>query len=508
MLRFLPLAAVLLAGALLYAPVLGFDYTYYDDHALLVGLRGWFRDPTSLARALVEDVFARLAPISAGQFYRPLLLVSFVADTLVGDGRVSFYHATSLLLHLAATGALFALLRDLGHGPGLAAWLALLFCVHPIAVPVVAWLPCRNDSLLALFAIATLLAMRALVRGRRAALVPAVWAGLAAVLLTKESGLALVALLPLVAVAERRPRELLSRPLLVCALGALLLTLAWVALRRLVLEAFPVGASRAFGNLPMLIVYVGKSLFPVQLSVYPDPADASLVPGLAAIALLGLAAACARRRLLGWAGFGLAWYAAFLAPTLLAPEATSGLEHRLYVPLVGLVVFVAEALPSRPPMRRAAALAAAIVAATWAHASWRRLPDYADGPTFWRRAVTDSPRAVRAWQILAFRSLTWERPADAERAARGWIELEPRSAAAHAVLGASLARQGRQADADAALLRVLAVDPRAVRYWEAQATERESAGDAAAARESRRLAEALRRASAPAPPAAAAPAFP
>jgi hypothetical protein len=41
----LPAAAVLLAGALLYAPALGFDYTYYDDHPLLVGLQAGFASP-------------------------------------------------------------------------------------------------------------------------------------------------------------------------------------------------------------------------------------------------------------------------------------------------------------------------------------------------------------------------------------------------------------------------------------------------------------------------------
>ena len=100
----------------------------------------------------------------------------------------------------------------------------------------------------------------------------------------------------------------------------------------------------------MLIVYLGKTFVPIQLSTYPSLEGSSLVPGLIVGAFLAVGLFWVRGQLLGRAGVGLLWYAAFLAPTLFSSPITSGLEHRLCVPLIGLLITAAEILPA--PIRR------------------------------------------------------------------------------------------------------------------------------------------------------------
>ena len=97
----------------------------------------YFTRLSNLFLTFGHDAFGLIGPEARGHFYRPMLLVSYIVDTLVGGGRPAVYHATNVLLHLAATAALFALLRTLGARRALASLLSLTFCVHPALVPAV-----------------------------------------------------------------------------------------------------------------------------------------------------------------------------------------------------------------------------------------------------------------------------------------------------------------------------------------------------------------------------------
>ncbi len=53
--------------------------------------------------------------------------------------------------------------------------------------------------------------------------------------------------------------------------------------------SFPDMIGNVFVQLPGVLVYIGKIVFPFQLSVYPDLAQSSLVPGIVALVLLAIA---------------------------------------------------------------------------------------------------------------------------------------------------------------------------------------------------------------------------
>lgn len=462
------LLGIAAVGVLVFGRAVGFDYILYDDQQLLVGQRAYLADPAHLVTTFVEDAFAPLGPRSAGVFYRPVLLVSYIADTLLGGGRPAVYHATNVLLHLAASALVFALLRRLGTARGLSGFLALAFCLHPALVSVPVWLPCRNESLLACFVALSVMSLLDFLRGRGMRGAAGVWLGFALALFTKETAVVLAGVLPLIGWFERRPEEGLSRRLALLALGCGAVLIAWLALRELALVEPRVSASGLGANLFMLVGYVGKSLLPIQLSGLPHARDVALAPGIASASAIVLAAAWAGRRLWGLAGIGLAWYAAFLAPTLLGHAETSGFEHRLYLPVIGLLIFAADLLPravARLPRAVPAVVAVAILLLL-AGLSARRIPDYADDLSFWASVTRSSPHAELGWETLAFRSLEHQRATDAEWAARRLLELDPDSPDGQLALGVALAKQGRFAGAESALRRSLEIDPAETDAWQ------------------------------------------
>jgi hypothetical protein len=141
-----------------------------------------------------------------------VLWLSYLVDARIGGTQSAVFHATNLLLHLAACSLAYVLLRRFGSGWRTALLLALVLCVHPALVSVVGWIPCRNDTLLAIFAMAAVLAVPFLERPRLAS-AAAVLASTALALFAKESGLALLPVLAALALCERGLARMRSRPL-------------------------------------------------------------------------------------------------------------------------------------------------------------------------------------------------------------------------------------------------------------------------------------------------------
>ena len=184
------LLVIAIGGAVL-ASCVGFDYVHYDDYEILTRLNAYLSDPRNLIATFSHDAFAYMGPETAGLFYRPVLVISFGLDTLIGGARPVAYHTTSLALHLLLAGLVFALLVRVSGAFKLSFFLALVFCLHPALVAVPAWIPARNDSLLAIFAILHAVFLVGFLKRGGGVLLFATLAALALALFNKESAVAL-----------------------------------------------------------------------------------------------------------------------------------------------------------------------------------------------------------------------------------------------------------------------------------------------------------------------------
>lgn len=488
------LAVLAVAIAALYGRVLGYDFVKYDDHELLVDHYGDLVKAENLAGVFGRDSFAVLGPEAHGVYYRPLLVASYGIDARIAGPRPALFHATNVALHLLATGFVYALLVTFGAGRRLATGLALIFACHPGSALVAAWIPCRNESMLAIACIASTLALVRFLRGGHPGALALCVAGYAMALFTKESGGALLAVLACAAVLERTGRTGEARALVRASLAAIAATLGWAALRHLALGRSPIGAARALDNLPGLIVYLGKMLFPIGLAVVPDPADTPLWPGLLAVAVLALAILAARDRLRGPAGLGLVWCAAFLLPSLTVPAQTWGLEHRVYLPLVGLLLFASQWAPParlRAPKWFGSALAVA-AAIGFAILTARRLPDFAAPIPYWESAARTAPHSAFAASRVAWRYYDAGRLADVPGAAARALALDGSRADMYLVRGLVYAKRRDFARAEPDLLRAVELDPNSAEGWANLARLQQRLGQEEASRESRRRARELR----------------
>lgn len=455
------------AAFLVHARSLRFGFTPLDDRLLILDRIAWLGDPSNVLAAFREGVFFG----KDQNFYRPLLTLSFMADTVLGGGAAFTYHLTNVLLHVVAVLLVFVVLQRLDARRMVAFALALLFAVHPAFVHAVAWLPGRNDSLLAIFALGAFLAFERwrVSRSLSFAVVHCVLLLLA--LLTKESAAVLV---PLVALrlwstrASNPQRGLQVRTVASLSAGWALAFISWYMLRRAYGGTsspmrLDTSALREFCT--ALVVLYGKLIAPISQSVVPVVANSSLVPGTVALASTLAIALRAGVRDSRVAIFGVAWFVAFLFLPTFAGSVGVVMpihhEHRLYLPAVGFLAALSQLRFERLGLTRRSTLAllAGLLTIVFAARTVARSAVYASPIAFAEDAVRTSPSLAVAFKMRAdvlLEEKQFERAiADSERA----LALRPGYGGALSNLGKAHSEAGRSAPAIDSYTRAIAAEP-------------------------------------------------
>ena len=167
----------------------------WDDTYFLTDMP-YLRDPALWWRSVLEPLFV------SGNYFRPLPLLSFVAEYRLAGLDAFAFHLTNLLLPAFNTTLVVVLARQVAHRTGPdseAVWKAagagLLFGLHPALIETVCWISDRFDLMMAGFLLAALLADSTMSSTRPRAATVCLLFLLA--LLCKETAVILFALLPL-----------------------------------------------------------------------------------------------------------------------------------------------------------------------------------------------------------------------------------------------------------------------------------------------------------------------
>jgi hypothetical protein len=490
---------VALVAIAAFARALGNGFTY-DEGLVLVGAQR-FLQSGAFGTLLGKSYFAA----SLEGTWRPFCTLTYMVDGMVWFHPATF-KADSLLWHLAAALLLMAFTRRLlpeTRRPW-AIVAGLVFVLHPITAETVDNASFREDSLVTVFTLATLI----LALDRRPALALVAYA---LGLLSKESAVmapALLALLRLGRFDRRIPRAFAApEPAAPRSFAG--------RLGRVAVELVPYGVVTAiylairFGPMNTPVAYArypggtfGDTLLglpaiwahDLRLLVWPWPLCADYTgyfrfgpqpwgPVLLALAIIaGYLALCALliRRGERVAALGLGWFLLTLLPVSnLLPMPIPAAERFLYLPLCGIAIAAAvavgrfsERLPAARARRRAgavviAALAALAVVLNLRHGDWR------DDQTLWQATVAVNPRSCGAQSAVGGSLLSLGmKSGDPETlrasAAREELALtlcsdesDPfRAAFIYTRLGAARALLDDRAGARAALERAAALHPR------------------------------------------------
>jgi tetratricopeptide (TPR) repeat protein len=398
--------------------------------------------------------------------WHPLTWMSLQLDWQLYGRKPLGFHVTNVLLHTANTVLLFLVLGTLTGAFGRSAVVAAFFAVHPLHVESVAWVAERKDVLSALFWMLTLWAYAAYaVRpgwGRYLLTLTQFALGLMAkpMLVTLPCVLLLLDYWPLRRLDKGQGG---IRPLLVSGLRLIGEKLPFFALAvacsvltlqaqediMQTLDFLPM--SYRLANVPVAyLTYIGKTFWPLHLTLYyPHPgASLSLGVALAAAGLLLVLTALtlwqARRR--PYLAVGWLWYLGTLVPVIgVVQVGRQALADRYtYIPLIGLFLLLVwgtyDLLGRRPLALRAAVVASAGLMAACLLLTWWQLPTWRNDVALWHHAMTVIPSGI-AHQGMA---KAFEKQGKIDQARREYLEAvrcDPNPLAYNNV-GVFLARHG------------------------------------------------------------------
>ncbi len=458
-----PYFIIFILGFALYGQTLFFDYSYFDDQSLILE-----NAPILSSFKNIDTVFTSDAFFSVNKYYyRPLLNFSFMVEMQVGGTLPFIYHLGNILIHILVVFLIFRLFIQLKFRTELAWFFSILFLVHPVLVQAVAWIPGRNDSLLALFVLAAFNVFLAFKEKPRLLYYLAYLGFFILALFTKETA----AILPIIVIfyftfVERKQISKTDKWLII--FGSLAVGIIWYIFRRLALGSDPVTLEiliiSIYNNLPAFLVSLGKAFLPLNLSVLPILADSKTIYGLIALPLLLLALLTAKKKDWRRLCLGALWFILFLLPSLvrLNPIDTPDfLEHRLYLPLIGLFIMIAEIdwVKNLEWQKKGVKLLSVGIITLFIVLSWRHSRVFENRISFWQSAVETSPHSALANRNLGAMYYLDSQTDLAIKYYRRALEINPNEPMAHNNIGLIYSERGSYGQAEKEFKKELSLYP-------------------------------------------------
>lgn len=341
--RFFPYILFLVLVCAVYLRSVFFSITELDDATLVIDRYEYLRDPYNIISSFFKSVFNE----SGDTFYRPLLTISWIIDTVIGGGRLWVYHLFDVIYHFIAVCVLFNLLKNLSFTRARALIFSSFFAVLPVLNQAVSWIPGRNDTLLAVFILSSFLfvvkynSSDSLKHMFLSALL------FAAALFTKETALAAFPVFTLYLLIKRKNNfikktAVLTFVLLFCALTWYLMKSSFTGTGEMNILHIAVYSKAALIKFfPATLQYIAKIFFPVNLKVMPVLSVFDSVLGLLISALAGILIFKSKNANRPNILFGLLWFTAFLVFPYFQNNYFM-LEHRVYVAVPGFILILNE----------------------------------------------------------------------------------------------------------------------------------------------------------------------
>jgi protein O-mannosyl-transferase len=437
---------------LVYGQTLSFNFSWFDDEAILLRNQDYISDVSNLIPSATRDAEFHEKTI---ELYRPLQNMSFIVDAWVGGFSAGSFHFSNMMLHLFTVLMLFLLLIRLKFSMLISFVGAAMLAVHPVFAFAVAWLPARGDLLLAFWSITSIYFFIRFLDGRKAKWLLLHLIAFFFAMLSKETAVVLIPLLICYYLLFQKDRRWELWQGISGGVYSGILILYFLMRNNAIAEVRggTFGIMPLLQNLPVMPETLLKFLIPYPIVALPFY---TLVPTVAGILLGGLLI------FLAWKStgnnriflFGAAWFLGFTAPSMFYRPDWSDyiydyLIHRSYLPLTGIIVIISGLLVRLEPhmIRRPWVLIPSGVFVLFVALSFSLAGQFRDPLSFWSYAVKTNPQSPFAHTYLGGAWFFSENPGKAIESYNRALALKPDFSEALLNRGITLASAGNHANA-------------------------------------------------------------
>jgi len=455
---------IFILGIIIYGQILSFSYTYLDDNTLILSYYNRLQDISYIKSAFFEDVFHNQGK---GFYYRPMVTVSFMIDAMIGGDEPVIYHLSNLLFHILATWLVFLFFLELKIKRLTSFYFALIFLIHPLACQTVAWIPGRNDSLLAIFFLSAFIFFIKFLYQKRTVFLLLHLLFFILALFTKETAVVLIilGLYYLLFFAKNRKKYTL-----LFLLTWVLITTGWLVLRYHALHgshgySISEMLMAIIYNSPAILAYLGKSIFPFEMSVFPILRDMriSLILGIPVLLFIVYQLFKSKKQELVYLFFALLWIILLIVPSLIQDptKVPNFSEHRFYVSLIGLLLFISKQdnLTRYIISDKTIRVVGLLIIVIFSVLTIRHCRNYKDKIAFWSNAVETSPSyAFNHNNLGAIYFLDGDYQ-NAEKYFRQAVDINPSEPLANGNIGLICMNSGRLEEAEQFYFREIKINP-------------------------------------------------
>jgi len=266
-----PFVIIASLSFILYFQAFFFDFSYLDDNVLILDNQFFLNNLANIFQSFRVDVFHLFN--NSAYYYRPLLTISFLFDYQIGGASPFIYHFTNVALHILTACLLFIFLKKLDYKKDLAFLFSIIFLVHPVLTQAVAWIPGRNDSLLAVFILSSFIFFIKYLKEEKIKNFVLSLLFFSFALFTKESTLSILLIVFFYLYFIYKEKRL-SFNKFYFFIGSIGVVGFWTILRGLVIENnIPITPlliiKSIYMNFGAVVQFIGKTFFPFNLNVLP-----------------------------------------------------------------------------------------------------------------------------------------------------------------------------------------------------------------------------------------------
>ena len=325
---------------LIYAKNLGFTFSYLDDDLLIINNAPFFNN-NSWSDVFSRDVF--LNGLSA--FYRPIQAFFYYVVYNIWEGAPSGFFLFNIVIHIGTVISLFYLLLELSIERKTSFWVTLFYALNPLFVHSISWIPSSGDLLMGFTLTLSFIFFLKSMKEDNVTMTALHVFFFGIGLFTKES-MILFPIIPSIYYFLSDNNKLSKKQFNYSVIGWIILVIFYFMARSNSVDMARADETFSFSFIFEHIYAIPELIFkffaPIGLSPAPRFANFKVIGGLLLLAaLVGLIYKSKDIKNPIFI-FGLFWSIVILIPTLafkhqLSNQTYQYLEHRAYVPFLGLI---------------------------------------------------------------------------------------------------------------------------------------------------------------------------
>ena len=379
----------------LYGKSINFDFINLDEDTLIENHITHLSNIKNIPEFFLTSCYFTKTSF----YYRPLLTVSFCLETSVFGYNKTVYHFTNIILFIFSLYLMYVFSLKFKINSGISKFIVLLFAVHPVFTTLPVWVPARNDTLLIIFILLSFIKLSDYVQfNKKTDLILFVLFFVSA-LFTKESAIFLFILYPLFlyCVEYKFVKKHIYMYVSLLAIIVVYLFLRNCSVASMNIISYFVNILNylnniVFGVCNYIFFFFVPYKIPTMLLNETISYRSLMVFCLFTFVFVGFYYKNIKYRKILL--FSAVWFLIFLIPTFFQKEYVF-LVHRLFVPCVGLLIFLSifieQLILKVHILKKYTVILFIVLFGCLFYISFTFQNTFSNRQTFWQQANIDAP---------------------------------------------------------------------------------------------------------------------